>query len=58
MIAGLKKIDSAGGNAVYQAVFLRDAARPAAREEIFQRLRLARALEWVAQHCLDQIEHP
>ena len=58
VISGLKKINSLVTDAVHQAVFLRDTARPTTRQKISQSLGFAQALEWIAHHCLDQIQHP
>jgi hypothetical protein len=56
MIASLKKINRRGSDTVHQPVLLRDTARPTTREDISKRLRFAYALEWIAHHCLNQVQ--
>ena len=56
MVPGLEEIDALIRDAVNQAVFLRDTARPAAGEHKSQWLRFSRAFERVAQDCFNKIE--
>jgi hypothetical protein len=58
MIPGLKKIDGFLGDAVHQAMFLRNTPRPTICEQMPQRLRFAQTLEGVAHDCLDQLKYP
>jgi hypothetical protein len=56
MVTSLKEINSFVADAVYQTVFLRDAPRPTAGQQMSKWLGLARALEWIAHHRFDQIQ--
>ena len=58
MVTGLKEIDGFVADAIYQTVFLRDAPRPTAGEEISKRLGFTQAFEWIAHHRFDQIQCP
>ena len=58
VVTSLKEIDDLVTGAVNQPVFLRNASRPTAREQVFEWLRLACALEWIAHYSFDEIQHP
>jgi hypothetical protein len=57
MVSSLEEINSFIRDTIHQSVFLADTARPAAGQHISERLRLSQSLEWIAHHCLDQIQH-
>jgi len=56
VIPSLQKINAVSAYAIHQAVLLREAARPATREDVFQRLRLSDPRKWVAQDAFDEFE--
>jgi len=58
MVTSLKKINRFVADAVYEPMFLRDAPRPTACEQVSERFWLTGALEWIAHHRFDQIQHP
>ena len=57
MVSGLEKIDRIVSDAVHEAMFLGDAARPTSRQDIYQRFGLAWAFEGVSQDRVDKIQH-
>jgi hypothetical protein len=58
VVPRLKEIDAPLADEVHDPVLLREPARPGARGQILQWLRLADARERISQDGLDQIESP
>ena len=57
MVSSLEEIKGFIRDTVHQSVFLADTTRPAACQNISERLRLSQPLEWISHHCLDQVQH-
>jgi len=56
VIPRLKKINSLGGDFIDQAMLLSNPPAPVASEFMFERLRLADAVEGVGEHCFYQFQ--
>jgi hypothetical protein len=54
----LKEVDPIVGNAVNQTMFLRDAPRPAACQNISERLRFSDAVIRIAHYRFNKVERP
>jgi hypothetical protein len=57
MVASLEKINGFIADTIYHAVLLCDAPGPTTCEQISEGLGLARAPEWIAHRCFDQVQH-
>lgn len=56
MVSRLEKVDAVVGYEIHDSMFLRQAPRPCAGREIFQRLRLADPREWIPHDGFDDFQ--
>jgi hypothetical protein len=56
MVSRLEEIDPVIRDAIYQAMFLSNAARPTTGQHVFQRFGFTHAFERIAHYRVDQIE--